>query len=898
MRITGIAVEGVGKFGTLTRVEGLGSGVNILAAGNEAGKSTLFKAVRACLFERHNTKNELVRNLATDGLSLPVTVTLGFEHGGDAYTITKSFLKSPTASLKRGTTEIARGREADEMVLGLLGVESARGSVDDAAFGILWVEQGQSLSLPKLSGAATTALNAAIQAEVGTMVVGERTHAVLSSLDEELAQFVTDTGRPKAGGPLAEASGRLKSLEENLAQAELRLSALDAQLVDLSMKHGERVHLCDPAVVGKMTADLDVARQDLRAGESALSLLSQFETAEQKSSADRERAQARVKDLVERATRIDESRKRAAELHAALSPLDDRERAARDTIERARQQVAGYGHQAERDDEAEVGLQRVAKALARAGAREELTRQNARLVDVRARLDKNEAALSTNRVTAETVALLDDTERELAVLTAQLEAVAPQVSIDIGPAGVGQVWIGEKALDRSIVQTTVDPITIRVGELATITVSPQTSAKGAHQKPRQQLQTELSELLAAAGVKSAGELRAARANRQALEAESTGVQAQLIALGVGETPIASEIERVTAEIRDINVWVASALTEAKLDSLPTSEDITARENTLRQNREDARRIRQELDSSIEAHNTTLAEIADSRGRLKGSLDMIQALLNSDLAILADADRERLMADANASLQTARDEHGTKAAALEEQRRRAPSPEELERFRNKVTTLQAAVESHRSDLGTLDREMARLEGQIQNAGGDGIGETVGTLRELRELEQREVERHKARVATLQLLKNTIEICYQEQRERLDAPLRRHLQPFLGDVFPSAELQLGDDFAVAGLKRSGPAAETFERLSAGTQEQLAVLVRLAMGALLCERGQEVPIILDDALVFSDDARIEQMFVALNRAGEKQQVIVLTCRTRTFETLRGQRLSITSGTTAGRN
>ena len=241
----------------------------------------------------------------------------------------------------------------------------------------------------------------------------------------------------------------------------------------------------------------------------------------------------------------------------------------------------------------------------------------------------------------------------------------------------------------------------------------------------------------------------------------------------------------------------------------------------------------------------------------------------------------------------RDEHGTKAAALEEQRRKAPSPEELERFRNNVTTLEAAAESHRSALGTLDREMARLEGQIQNAGGDGIGETVETLREARELEQREVERHKERVATLQLLKNTIETCYQEQRDRLDAPLRRHLQPFLGDVFPSAELQLGDDFAVAGLKRSGPTAETFERLSAGTQEQLAVLVRLAMGALLCERSQEVPVILDDALVFSDDARIEQMFAALNRAGERQQVIVLTCRTRTFETLHGQRLSITSGT-----
>lgn len=97
------------------------------------------------------------------------------------------------------------------------------------------------------------------------------------------------------------------------------------------------------------------------------------------------------------------------------------------------------------------------------------------------------------------------------------------------------------------------------------------------------------------------------------------------------------------------------------------------------------------------------------------------------------------------------------------------------------------------------------------------------------------------------------------------------------------------SIAGIKRNGPNAENFERLSAGTQEQIAVLVRLAMGAMICDRGQPVPIILDDALVFSDDDRIEQMFDAFNRAGLKQQVIVLTCRTRAFAPLGGRQLSI---------
>ncbi len=889
-------MEGVGRFGTPTRIEGLGSGVNILAAGNEAGKSTLFKAVRACLFERHNTKNEFVRSLATDGLSLPVTVTLAFEHGGDAYTITKSFLKSPAASLRRGTTEIARGREADEMVLGLMGIESGRGALDDAAFGILWVEQGRSLSLPQLSDAATTALNTAIQAEVGTLVVGERTHAVLATVDEELARFVTDTGRPKAGGPFAAASSRLTTVEEALTEAELRLSVLDTQLVELTARRSELTGLVAPAVVGQMTANLEAARQNVKSGESAVALIWQTEAVEQKAKADLDAEEGRLMSLTEYAAGIDKNRTRASELQMELAPLNDRERAAQEIIAAAQEHISARHLNAERDDEEERLLHNLASVVARAHDGEELARRQVRLADIAERLVKNEASLNTNRATAALIASFDEMERENAILTASLKANAPDISIELGPTGAGQVWVDENVLESDVALTGIDPVTIRVGGLAKITVSPATGAEGADRATRQQLQAQLSELLAAASAGSAGALRAARASRQALEAEATALHAQLAALGVGDTSFIAEVERIAAEIRDIDVLVASALAEAKRDSLPTSEYITTRQDMLRLNRETARRTRQDLDDSIAAQNAILADIADTRGRLNGSLAAVQAQLDSDLAILPDADRERRMRETQEKLRAAREDYRAKAVALEERRRVAPSHEELERLRGKVAELEVTGESHRFRLGALEREIANLEGQIQNAGGDGIGEKVEALRDERELEHREVERCKARVATLQLLKDAIETCYQEQRERLDAPLRRHLQPFLDDLFPAAELKLGDGFSIEGLSRHGPIVEAFERLSAGTQEQIAVLVRLAMGALLSERGQEVPIILDDALVFSDDDRIEQMFNALNRAGQRQQVIVLTCRMRTFEALSGRQLSIVPNTGAG--
>jgi len=897
MRITRIAVEGVGRFGVPTEVRGLGPGVNILAAGNEAGKSTLFRAVRACLFERHNTVNKEVRALATDGLSLPVTVTLGFEHAGEDYAVTKSFLRSQAARLTRGGVEIARGREADETVWELLGIEPGGGrSVDEAAFGILWVGQGQSFDVPEPSEAATTALNTAIQAEVGTLVGGERARAVLSSLREELARFVTDRGKAKAGGPLAEAEARLAALAADLAVAEGRRAVLDGQFADLAGRRSERGRLGDPAVAAETAAGLAAARQELKAGEGAAAALAPLEAAERAAAAVVEAAAGRLADLEARAARIDADRRREDELRAAAAGHEGEDETARRAMERARSEIAALDAEAERDEAAERALQRVAAAVSRAAGRAERVERQAALADLGERVIANAAALAANRATAAAVAALDDAEREASVLSARLAAAAPRVEVVLGPAGAGRVSLGDAVLSQGVVQAAVDPLTIRVGDLATVVVSPPPGAGAADQKKRQALQERMAALVAEAGVADGAALRAARAHRLSLEAEAAAIAAELAARRIQGTSPALAVEALRTEIAEIDTLVAEALAVANLAALPTADEVAERLDDLRRRREASRRRRQALDGEVQVATETLARLADARGRSAGALAEIRGRLDGDLAILPDEGRAVALASAAALLGTARAEHGVKAAALEDQRGKAPTTDDLERRRIRVSRLEAAVETQAARLAALDREIANLEGQIQSAGGDGLGEKVETLREERDLAERDVARQRARVAALQLLKDTVESAYQEQRDRLNAPLRRHLQPFLGDVFPAAELELGDGFTVAGLRRAGPAAEDFARLSAGTQEQIAVLVRLAMGAMIAERGQDVPIILDDALVFSDDDRIEQMFDALNRAGRIQQVIVLTCRLRAFAALGGRQLEIAAAPPGG--
>ena len=116
MLIKTLSVEGVGRFSTKVQVDGFGDGVNVLAAGNEVGKSTLFKAIRTCLFRRHESRTQDIRNLGSDGSQLPISVQIGFEQNGRAYVIRKAFLRSPSSTLIEDGREIARSKQADEAI--------------------------------------------------------------------------------------------------------------------------------------------------------------------------------------------------------------------------------------------------------------------------------------------------------------------------------------------------------------------------------------------------------------------------------------------------------------------------------------------------------------------------------------------------------------------------------------------------------------------------------------------------------------------------------------------------------------------------------------------------------------------------------------------------------------
>ena len=148
----------------------------------------------------------------------------------------------------------------------------------------------------------------------------------------------------------------------------------------------------------------------------------------------------------------------------------------------------------------ERNLQRLATTVARATARGSLARQQHGLEELGVRLVKNAAGLANNHATAAVMTLLDEVERGLLILTARLEAAAPEVVVRVG-SRPEQVMCrsGRLRFLGNIVQAAIDPLTIRVGDLATITVSPPAASNAADQRKRQESQKRLSKLIEEAG---------------------------------------------------------------------------------------------------------------------------------------------------------------------------------------------------------------------------------------------------------------------------------------------------------------------------------------------------------------------------------------------------------------
>lgn len=233
-----IALENFRKFREPHEITDLADGLNIIVEPNETGKSTVMEAVRAALFLRHGSKTQLIQSFQPYGDTVAPEVELDFEIDGAPYSLVKRFISKQHIELT-GPDGRSQGDAAEEKLQSLLGFDKQSTRFDAnglGALGLLWVAQGDGLSLPTPTEAIREGISGALEGHAGAILSSDAFERVRARIDTQYARFKTPTGQKK--GELKEAEARVVNAEQALQRAEQKEAALEQAYGELERARG------------------------------------------------------------------------------------------------------------------------------------------------------------------------------------------------------------------------------------------------------------------------------------------------------------------------------------------------------------------------------------------------------------------------------------------------------------------------------------------------------------------------------------------------------------------------------------------------------------------------------------------------------------------------------------
>ncbi|WP_323990189.1 hypothetical protein [Nguyenibacter sp. L1] len=888
MILTGLEVEQVRRFGDPVRLAGLGPGLNLLAAPNESGKSTLLAALRAVFLLPHGSKSRPIAELLPYGGRGAPRITVDFLCDGTAWRLEKRFFGRPFAELV-GDGVTLRGDEAESRLHALIGVEAGkRGAEALGLLNALWVGQGQSLVQPDFSDPARSTLRACLEADLGAMTGGEAAQKILARVQADLSVLLDGRGNPKgryraaiegeqaAAAELARLDSRRQVLEDDLEAMEALRRRL-AHEDDADRREAERAALAEARRHRDRLRDHDNRRRE------ALAL--------------RDHAAGRLSAARQDAARRAEWQREGAAQAARLDELTAALDAARAAHAQAR---AAHAARFAALQDADALRQAARRLLDRAAGRVERTRlaqERRAAAAARDRLDQ--AAQSVTRAAARLAACTID-ERSMAAIRAAdhaLQAVraasqARATVLDVGfePGGQGRILLDGRVLADGRTELT-DSAVLRVAGIGTLRIEPASHGRETLRADLAAAEAALRERLHEAGCADLAAAETAMAERRQAELAfqtARSVLGGLLAEG-GREP-ATALAEATRRVAELDARIARHAAQAGEDSdagaAADDGDPAAALETARQAMQAAEDRHAAAQQALFAPDETLRRAEADTARLDAEARAARdaaGRLARDLAAARAVEPDDALAQRLATEQDALRQAEHAVLRIEETR-----PEGTEALADAaIQRLDRIIQDGQSRLTALKQDMAAREARIRAAEGDGLDERMAAQERLRDSHAAERAACAREVAVLHCLRDAVGTAERAATERYLAPLSRAIQPALAALFPRAVASLDPDFAVSGLTRR--IDEPFAALSDGTREQIAVLVRLGLAELLQARGRPAMLVLDDALTYADTGRLHRMFDILTDAATRMQVLVLTCRTELFTPLGARPLAI---------
>ena len=869
MKIKALRVFEVGRFCEPVAVDGFSGGIDVLAGPNEMGKSTLFRALRMLLTVKHNSGGGLVRKLTPYGGGQPL-IEADLEIGGKFWRITKRFGRGSRAQLNDldSGTVVARGADADSAFADILGEEAG-----PAELGLVWVGQKQALETPAPDeprdlGERST-LTRAIQGELRAITGATSADAVRARVRAQLDDLVTSRGA-KRGGRYDAALENKKKLKEQFDAALAGVECVHAAQAELDQLQARFLEVGHPDVLNALEQGAVATADELEKAELSRQALRQA----------RDEAQIRLKDqeaAQEALSRFQADQGRLMDLFARLEEVTRRLPKLRQVAESAASEEESARGDGVRLSDQQNHLQERMRAR-------DLTRKLAectRALRDAERLDREVAEenerMQTDPVTSERVDRLKLLGQQNQLLEERIAAESPSICVAYEPGSDARVRIDGEVVAEGAQITATQTLVLEVAGVGRIEIIP----GGAESRERDLAQqahliAERDALLAAVGARTtddAGSMLEERVQRDRVLASSITELRRVAPDGL--VSLRSDVADLDNQLGALNI--------DESDYGPEDDDL---EQRLKEVAAALTRARTSYPDLAQAAKTALGALAEAEARAAAGRQQIAEL--EDLLGPDDA-RSTCLVELKTRLGAAKKNAGETLSKITALQQVLPDDDAVRSLQERVENQRRSFEHARAEAARIREGKVALTAQIEALTNSGIGQKLAELTGELQRADDDVDEIEAEVAALQLLREALQAARDTSREQLMAPLVDRANPYLGEVFGEASLYFKEGFAPESLVRDGGHAEMIDRLSDGTQEQLAILVRLAYARLLADRGKPVPLMLDDPLAYSDGGRISQMFRSLSAASVHHQVVVLTCREQAFAALRGTQLGL---------
>ncbi|MDF2230986.1 AAA family ATPase [Albimonas sp. CAU 1670] len=865
MRIRAIRLTDVRRFDRPVTVEGIGDGLNLLSAPNESGKSTLFDALHAAFFLPHRSQAKEARGLRARVGGAP-EVVVEVETAEGRFEIAKRWLSRPMAELRAlpaggGAAQLlSKADEAEAAIARLVG----GGADGRGPAGLLWVRQGER-GLGDDAGLRRDLLSS-VTGEVEAMTGGRRMDRARARAQAELDALATATGRPRTGGPWKAAQDEAEALEAEVARLEAEVGRLHEDLDRRRALRRELAEIVEPAAAAAREAALRDAETAHAAAERHAERLRAALAAETLARLTLESARGKLAGLRAAEAETQEAGTAAAAAATALAKAREEREAAARALRAAREAAAAAATaRAEAD-------RRLARAHDAARA-EDQRRRRAELAETLARAEalrgEREAAEAEARLGPDARALrrLEDLARDLRDRRAARDRGAASIVLRHAPGAEGGATLDGAPLPDGERVAIPQGAVLELRGLGRLTIDPGRGADDAGAV--EAAERALAEALAALSLDTLDAARAAHERREAAETRRRVADAKLAALAPGGLPALREALAALPEP------AADADGDAGAPPLPEAQAAAEAARAAQEQAAGALQAVDADDRAAEQAETRAAAAADAAaGRLARARSTLEALEERDAGALAARIAEEETALAGAEAARARLEESAPDLAAAEA--------ELARARGVVANAAQARER-------LEKTEVELSTRIEHFASDAVEEELADARARLARARAARDRLAFEAQALTRLLEALDAARSAAHDRWFAPVMAELRPLLALLWEDAELRFDEaEVAPAALIRRG-ADEPYETLSGGTQEQIAILVRLAFARMLAAGGQPAPVILDDALVHTDDDRIERMFRALHRQARDMQILVLSCRQRAFRDLGARALEI---------